>query len=426
MKERIVEFEQVLLRTINFQVDPLDPYRLLLNYARSLRLGRATTRTAWGLANDVLFCPRALSAPPPAVACAAIRMAARVHGADRRLRWFSPPIRKKRRRADDDRDRFSRGFGGGGGSGRFDNISGLGAAAGCWDGGGGGGSVSGAGSGGGGSSGCGGGGDGNGEEQHGKGEREMGGDRRGDAAVAAAVAARATAHGEGAPGATSLPDCGDHDSFVSDQEAVITGGGVRVEAGAGVALGTAVGKSGCPPVVGPSEDSSAGRKEGQKVVGEAAAAAACGEGVSVIRGGGNGSGGGSGGSGRRDSGRSGGDGSKDDEREVMPWWGLFDARDEEIEMVCSELLALYRDHDASGCSKGIGSRSNDSDGADRDVTPSRRQAGDSAEGHSSAAVAGDRSRANGLGGQAGGQGLVEEVSCASSADSSRRRNGNRQ
>ncbi|CAN0546953.1 unnamed protein product, partial [Ectocarpus sp. 12 AP-2014] len=83
MKERIVEFEQVLLRTINFQVDPPDPYRLLLNYARSLRLDPAATRTAWALANDVLFCPQALSAPPPAVACAVIRMAARVHGGDR-------------------------------------------------------------------------------------------------------------------------------------------------------------------------------------------------------------------------------------------------------------------------------------------------------------------------------------------------------
>lgn len=93
-----MEFEQVLLRTIDFKVDPPDPYRLLLNYARSLRLGRAATRTAWGLVNDVLFCPRALSAPPQAVACAAIRIATRVHGTDRRLRWFSPPCNKRRKR----------------------------------------------------------------------------------------------------------------------------------------------------------------------------------------------------------------------------------------------------------------------------------------------------------------------------------------
>ncbi|CAM9539146.1 unnamed protein product, partial [Laminaria digitata] len=241
MKERIVEFEQVLLRTINFQVDPPDPYRLLLNYARSLRLGRAATRTAWGLANDVLFCPRALSAPPPAVACAAIRMAARVHGTDRRLRTFCPPIRKKRRRvADDDRGCVSRDFGGGGD--RFDDD-----------------------------------------------------DAGGEGAAAAAV----SEHGGGG------------------------GGGGGAEAATATA---------------------------------AAAAAAAADDVFVVGSGDNGSSGGGGGGGRS-SGGSGGDGGKDDEREVMPWWELFDARDDEIEMVCSELLALYHAHDAIDGNKGIGGRS---------------------------------------------------------------------
>lgn len=35
----------------------------------------------------------------------------------------------------------------------------------------------------------------------------------------------------------------------------------------------------------------------------------------------------------------------------MPWWGLFDARDEEVELVCSELLTLYRAHDENSNSK---------------------------------------------------------------------------
>lgn len=41
----------------------------------------------------------------------------------------------------------------------------------------------------------------------------------------------------------------------------------------------------------------------------------------------------------------GGDGKEDDGVATMPWWGLLDARDEDVELVCSELLALYLAHD---------------------------------------------------------------------------------
>ncbi|CAM9447244.1 unnamed protein product, partial [Discosporangium mesarthrocarpum] len=91
MKEKIVEFEQVLLRTIKFHVETPDPYRLLLNYAHSLRCPPPVVHTAWGLISDSLFCPRTLTTPPPALACAAIYLASRVHGDFLRLEAFSVP-----------------------------------------------------------------------------------------------------------------------------------------------------------------------------------------------------------------------------------------------------------------------------------------------------------------------------------------------
>lgn len=49
----------------------------------------------------------------------------------------------------------------------------------------------------------------------------------------------------------------------------------------------------------------------------------------------------------------------------MPWWALFDARDKEVELVCSELLTLYRAHDdkdGSSSSNCNGSKGNSRDG----------------------------------------------------------------
>ena len=65
----------------------------------------------------------------------------------------------------------------------------------------------------------------------------------------------------------------------------------------------------------------------------------------------------------------------------MPWWGLFDARDEEVELVCSELLTLYRAHDGKGgdssdCNGSKGdSRDGDGDGATTGVGGTRGEAG---------------------------------------------------
>lgn len=304
MKEKIVEFEQVLLRTINFQVDPPDPYRLLLNYARSLRLDRAATRTAWGLVNDVLLCPRALSAPPPAVACAAIRMATRIHGSDRRLRWFSPPCRNfsnsnknKRPRGLDLEEGDDVGISSGGGvsaagvlgpgsdgsgGGSRDNVDGSSA------------------SGGAGSAGGDGAGGGRVNESAAGGEKNlipsptatdelnvMVPPRR----ESAAAAADGGGNGRRSPGASA-----------HEADSNSGGGSELIREAVGAAFGTGAAGTVVDPNVAAGGESS--------------------------------------GEGWRDSGdvRAG----TENATSAMPWWGLFDARDEEVELVCAELLALYR------------------------------------------------------------------------------------
>ncbi|CAM9991067.1 unnamed protein product [Scytosiphon promiscuus] len=302
MKERIVEFEQVLLRTINFQVDPPDPYRLLLNYARSLRLGRAATRTAWGLANDVLFCPRALSAPPPAVACAAIRMAARVHGSERRLRWFSPPLQpKKRRKRRRDGEESCGGGGSGGGSG--DSR----------------------------------------ERKLFAGEGGQGDPRTAPPPppppyTSGGFVGRFGQHsamGAGVPSRVPPPPPPPPPPGAQPHP---TGGGY------GLVNGHFDGRvSGVPPSIPPlpppplpppppPPDVMHGGVTGRLGAGAADVAAA------GVR---------SGGARDKQKGEEEeevADGGGDSDPATLPWWVLFDARDEEVELVCSELLALYRRH----------------------------------------------------------------------------------
>lgn len=302
----------------------------------------------------------------------------------------------------------------------------------------------GSGDGGDGGGGSGGGGDGGNdtEEQHRTEERETRGD--GWSGAAAAPGAAAAAPGEGALVATSLPASGDRPNFVDGRQAVGTREGVVVGAGAGRDSETAVEKSGCSPCLGADENKSAGeRKEGQAIVAEENAAAdddvgfVGGNANSVTGSGSSGSGGGDRGSGGGGGGVSGVDGDKDGERETMPWWALFDARDEEIELVCSELLALYRTHDSKGGGKSIGGNGSivrtgfrpegdgGGSGADRGYTPSRRRDENGTESRAGVRV-GDGSRVNGLGGEVGVRRIVDEVPSVSSANSSRRRNGSRQ
>ena len=248
MKERIVEFEQVLLRTINFQVDPPDPYRLLLNYARSLRLSRDVTRTAWSIVNDSLFCPRALSTSQPAVACAAIRLAANVHGWDRRLRWFSPAIKRRKRETED-------GRGGRDGGGR---------------------------------------------------EWKQGTLNQTTVGVGGALPVADT----GAAGIISLGQ----GSMTDYRDA-------------------AAGADGSTSKLLPSLTANAKRDDGESCV-LAARASKAPENAGRERDGG--------------ASRSGEEG----DTMTTPWWGLFDARDEEVELVCSELLALYRAHGGQDVGRG--------------------------------------------------------------------------
>eukprot|EP00611_Tribonema_gayanum_P028189 TRINITY_DN716_c0_g1_i2.p1 TRINITY_DN716_c0_g1~~TRINITY_DN716_c0_g1_i2.p1 ORF type:complete len:157 (-),score=58.10 TRINITY_DN716_c0_g1_i2:78-548(-) len=89
MKEQVVECEQAVLRIIGFDMDGEHPYRLLLNYARSLRLSRELVQLAWGFVNDFLFIPSALELSPPTLACAAIYMAARLTDELNDLNWIT-------------------------------------------------------------------------------------------------------------------------------------------------------------------------------------------------------------------------------------------------------------------------------------------------------------------------------------------------
>lgn len=262
MKERIVEFEQVLLRTINFAVDPPDPYRLLLNYARSLRLDRAATRTAWGLVNDALFCPRALSMPPPAVACAAIRIAARAHGGERRLKWFSP-CRKRKRKTVVCGDGVRSGGGGNSESGR-----------------------------------------------------DIGGERPVMMNTGDGVNSEDIAGPERNNDAGGMASRGIAENVIESakQDEVGKAGGSKPPVADELSGGTSVGVDGVAASASPGEDGFV-RGKGTFELG--------------------------------DNGELNGEVS-DDQQPSMPWWELFDAKDEEVELVCTELLSLYSMHDIGG------------------------------------------------------------------------------
>ncbi len=99
LKKRVVECEQVLLRSVGFNLDMVHPYRLLLNYCRSLRLSERTTQVAWGILNDFLFIPFALALPPPVLTCAALHMASIVVRDEHALShvskvWYIPKTKR--------------------------------------------------------------------------------------------------------------------------------------------------------------------------------------------------------------------------------------------------------------------------------------------------------------------------------------------
>ena len=79
MKESVVDTEQLVLRVLGFDLNTYQPYRLLLNYARSLRARPLMVEVAWALLNDSLFSPVCcLKRPPQAQAVAALHLAQRM------------------------------------------------------------------------------------------------------------------------------------------------------------------------------------------------------------------------------------------------------------------------------------------------------------------------------------------------------------
>ncbi len=79
LKETVVDTEQLVLRVLGFDLDTYQPYRILLNYARSLRARPVLVEVAWALLNDSLFSPTCCHVrPPQAQAVAALHLAQRL------------------------------------------------------------------------------------------------------------------------------------------------------------------------------------------------------------------------------------------------------------------------------------------------------------------------------------------------------------
>jgi hypothetical protein len=57
MKDKVVDMEQLVLRVLGFEVDTFQPYRLLLNYCRSLRCRPSVVQAAWAFVTDSLYLP---------------------------------------------------------------------------------------------------------------------------------------------------------------------------------------------------------------------------------------------------------------------------------------------------------------------------------------------------------------------------------
>jgi len=79
LKESVVDTEQLVLRILGFDLETFMSYRLLLNYARSLRARPVLVEVAWALLNDSLFSPACcLALPSHAQAVAALDLAQRL------------------------------------------------------------------------------------------------------------------------------------------------------------------------------------------------------------------------------------------------------------------------------------------------------------------------------------------------------------
>lgn len=139
-------------------------------------------------------------------------------------------------------------------------------------------------------------------------------------------------------------------------------------------------------------------------MGDANAASAVIGGAGAQGGGGGGGGGGNGGAVGKD----------DDATVTMPWWGLFDARDEEVELVCSELLTLYRAHDDTG-----GDSNNNCNGGNEGIS---NRDGDPIGGTAGVGSAGGEAGPVDEGGGGETRGVAASLLSSFADDSSKRRN----
>mmetsp|Transcript_27997 Transcript_27997/g.38721 ORF Transcript_27997/g.38721 Transcript_27997/m.38721 type:complete len:276 (-) Transcript_27997:324-1151(-) len=76
-KEKLIEYEQEVLRALQFQVGVSPPHKHLLNFARFLHLPQSLTQLAYAALNDcLLYTTLCLQYPPAVLAASALNLAA--------------------------------------------------------------------------------------------------------------------------------------------------------------------------------------------------------------------------------------------------------------------------------------------------------------------------------------------------------------
>ncbi|KAL6049214.1 RNA polymerase II C-terminal domain kinase beta subunit [Balamuthia mandrillaris] len=77
IRDEVVACEQILLRSLAFEVAVSHPYKYLLNYLRSLRATPVFAQVAWNLVNDLYYIPLCIDKQysSPTFACSAIYLA---------------------------------------------------------------------------------------------------------------------------------------------------------------------------------------------------------------------------------------------------------------------------------------------------------------------------------------------------------------
>jgi hypothetical protein len=79
-KDKVVDTEQLVLRVLAFDPPSFRGYRLLLNYARSMRCSPEVVEVSWTLIRDALLLHACHGMRKPVIACAAIYLAQQLIG----------------------------------------------------------------------------------------------------------------------------------------------------------------------------------------------------------------------------------------------------------------------------------------------------------------------------------------------------------